>query len=211
MEQLPGSQRPSPGGWPPRAGRGPFLRLLEGGPISPHPHPQLQIRRVRGGPLAAFPLEGGPGPRRPPQAGPGMEAAWGGPAERGSRGVLEPVSVLGGGGAQASFPRPLCFRPETSRVPRRAEQGSGHRSALLSCVCWPKIPRRKSEEQRLTDSLTVCSFSFTLKRPHRRFPFSPGRFLPFPGQIWRNTFHNCRPTGRVRTAGREGTVVNPQS
>lgn len=191
-EQLPGSSPPpASGGWAPPVGGGPFLRPLEGGP---GPSPRASAADSEGPrPLARVLFKGGPGPRRPPQPVPGTKAAWGGSAEPGAAVVWNQCQFSGEEGPPASFPRPHCFCPQISRLPRRGEQAGAH---WLSFVCRLKF-QEESGEQWLTNSLTVLS-SFTLTCPHRHLLSYPGCFLSFAGQIWRNTFHNCRPTGKVR-------------
>lgn len=69
---------------------------------------------------------------------------------------LERVSVLCGGRSQAPFLRPHCLCLGETGLPRRGEQASRHPKAL-SFARGPEIPRRKSEEQLLTNWLTFLS------------------------------------------------------
>lgn len=69
---------------------------------------------------------------------------------------LERVSVLCGGRSQAPFLRPHCLCLGEIGLPRRGEQASRHPKAL-SFARGPEIPRRKSEEQLLTNWLTFLS------------------------------------------------------
>lgn len=70
---------------------------------------------------------------------------------------LERVSVLREGRPQAPFLGPHCLCSGKTGLPNRGEQASRHPKALLSFVHGPEIPRRKSEEQLLTNWLTFLS------------------------------------------------------
>lgn len=75
----------------------------------------------------------------------------------GRLGGLERVSVLRGGRPQAPFLGPQCLCSGETGLPSRDKQAGRHPKALLSFVHGPEIPRRKSEEQLLTNWLTFLS------------------------------------------------------
>lgn len=126
--------------------RGPLLRLREDGPVAPGRTADLCV----GCEIPLLLLLRAHRSGSPEYNRPGMLSG------------LERVSVLCRGRPQASFLRPHCLCPHClcsgeTGLPRRGEQASRRLKALLSFVRGPEIPRRKSEEQLLTNWLTFLS------------------------------------------------------
>ncbi|CAK7298525.1 hypothetical protein VULLAG_LOCUS6928 [Vulpes lagopus] len=173
----------------PRAGRGAAPRL------------SAARRGVGGGGPAGRPLGGGPGaPRGRPgcrcagSAAPRLLGAQGGPGRRRPRGLRG----NGGGAVVGAGPA----RPQAPAPRLRANLGAG--SGLSS------RGSEEMEEPRPTSPLAAL-LPVTLTCPRLHLLFSPGCLLRRPGHIWRNTFQNCRPTGKVRRAGGEGNSGAPSA